>query len=457
MSVNVQTTAAPRRGPNGSRIQALRRELAQPLFLNAYALMLNTVVNSGLGLLYWLVAAHTYSDADVGRGNALVSLMLLVSSLTQLNFSGALVRFLPRSGTTSRRLLLTAYGLSSAFAVVGTTAVMAYCHLARDPGDPLYVSAPFAVWFVVSTTAWSLFNLQDSALTGLRASAWIPLENGIYGLVKLVLLVIVAQTSMTDGVFTSWTLPVVALVVPVNLLIFRRVLPRHVQETAAEQQPPSRALLTRYMAGDYAGSVFRQLSSTFLPVLVVALLGPEQGAWFLPAQTIFSALGLLQLAITSSLVVEAAKEPAAAARQARAMLRRIAVTIMPAAVVVLIAAPLILMLFGPTYSAGATDVLRLMMLALLPGIFIALSITRWRLQNRTGMLALMQGVQAVMLLGGTVALAGRFGLAAVGWSVLATELLPALVLVPGTVRWLRSDRRAPRRSDDTTPIGSPLS
>ena len=122
----------------------LRRELAQPLFRNAYALMLNTVVNSGLGLLYWVVAAHVYTEEEVGRGNALISLMVLVSTLTQLNFGGALMRFLPRPGTRSKRLLVVAYGLSSVVAVLGATAVVAYCHFARDPGDPLYASTSFA-------------------------------------------------------------------------------------------------------------------------------------------------------------------------------------------------------------------------------------------------------------------------------------------------------------------------
>lgn len=317
----------------------LRRELAQPLFRSAYALMLNTVVNSGLGLLYWLVAAHVYADEEVGRGNALISLMLLVSTLTQLNFSGALMRFLPRSGTRSKPLVLAAYGVSSGVAVLAAAVVMAYCHFARDPGDPLYASAPFAVWFVVATVTWSLFNLQDSALTGLRAATWIPLENGLYGLVKLALLIVVAHSSLVDGVFTSWTLPVIVLLVPVNLLIFRRLLPRHVAGGAATQDPPSRAVLTRYMTGDYAASVFRQLSSTFLPVLIVSLLGAAQGAYFLPAQTIFAAIAMLQLAITSSLVVEAARNPGSATRYARSMLRRIAVTVIPAAVVVIVAAP----------------------------------------------------------------------------------------------------------------------
>ena len=416
----------------------LRRELAQPLFRNAYALMLNTVVNSGLGLLYWVVAAHAYSEEEVGRGNALISLMLLVSALTQLNFSGALMRFLPRSGNRSKWLLLTAYSVSAGIAVIATGAVMAYCHFVRDPGDPLYASGSFAVWFVVATAAWSLFNLQDSALTGLHASTWIPLENGLYGLVKLVLLIVVARTSLVDGVFTSWTLPVVALLVPVNLLIFRRLLPRHVAEGAATQDPPGRALLLRYMSGDYVGTVFRQLSSTFLPVLVVALLGAAQGAYFLPAQTIFGAIAALQLAITSSLVVEAASNPTSAVRYARSMVRRIAVTILPAAMVVVVAAPLILMLFGAHYSNGATPVLRLMMLALVPGMLLALYATRCRLENRTGTLALLQGFQAAIMIGGTVLLAGPLGLTAVGWSVLIAELVPALLAAPGMVRWLRS-------------------
>ena len=68
------------------------------MYRDAYALMLNTIVNSGLGLLYWIVAARTSSPEVVGRGNALISLMLLVSVLTQVDFGQALIRFLPRAG-----------------------------------------------------------------------------------------------------------------------------------------------------------------------------------------------------------------------------------------------------------------------------------------------------------------------------------------------------------------------
>ena len=294
------------RGPL-ALLAGLRRELSVPLYRNAYALMANTAGNSILGLLYWVLAARTFPDAAVGRGNALISLMMLVSTFTQLNWSGALIRFLPRAGRSARQMLLTAYLMATGLAAVAAAAVMAYCHFARAPDDPLYVSAGVAVWFVVATVAWSVFNLQDAALTGMRSAVWVPLENGLYGLVKLVLLVVVARTSLSDGVFASWTIPVIALLVPVNLLLFRRILPRHAS-AEPDAPPPGRRVLARYMAGDYAAQAFTQLSSTFLPVLVVSLLGAAQGAYYLPAQTAFAAMGMLATAITSSLVVEAARD-----------------------------------------------------------------------------------------------------------------------------------------------------
>ena len=429
------SSQAPR-GPL-ALLAGLRRELSVPLYRNAYALMANTAGNSILGLLYWVLAARTFPDAAVGRGNALISLMMLVSTFTQLNWSGALIRFLPRAGRSARQMPLTAYLMATGLAAVAAAAVMAYCHFARAPDDPLYVSAGVAVWFVVATVAWSVFNLQDAALTGLRSAVWVPLENGLYGLVKLVLLVVVARWSLSEGVFASWTVPVIALLVPVNLLLFRRILPRHATAQPEAQQMPARGVLARYMAGDYAAQAFTQLSSTFLPVLVVSLLGAAQGAYYLPAQTAFAAMGMLATAITSSLVVEAARDEGATHRLARAMLRRICVLVLPAGAFVALAAPWLLELFGSQYRAGATTVLQLMMLSLLPRVPVALYVTKCRLENRTGMLALLQGAQAALVVGGTALFAPTAGLVAVGWSVVAAEVVPALLVARPVARWLR--------------------
>jgi hypothetical protein len=54
------------------------------MYRDAYALMLNTVVNPGSGCSLDRCRPHLDTE-DVGRGNALISLMLLVSILTQVD------------------------------------------------------------------------------------------------------------------------------------------------------------------------------------------------------------------------------------------------------------------------------------------------------------------------------------------------------------------------------------
>ena len=46
-----------------------------------------------------------------------------------------------------------------------------------------------ALWFVVATMAWTVFVLQDSVLAGIRQAGWVPAENLVFSVAKLVLLV----------------------------------------------------------------------------------------------------------------------------------------------------------------------------------------------------------------------------------------------------------------------------
>ncbi|MFP5022030.1 lipopolysaccharide biosynthesis protein [Pseudonocardia phyllosphaerae] len=445
-------------GMVAGRMRSVRREMGNPLYRNAYALMLNTVVNSGFGLLYWVFAARVFSTDEVGRGNALVNLMMMISVLTSLNFGQAIVRFLPTAGRDSRALVRTSYLVSTVVGIVGATAVMAYCHWAYSPGDPLHVSFGFGAWFVVSTAAWSVFNLQDQVLTGLRSAMWVALENGVYGVVKLVLLVVVAWFGVSDGVFTSWSAPVIALLVPVTLLISRRLMPRHEagldHDAVVPTGAPDRQTLVRYLAGDYLGQVFNQAMSSFLPVLVVMVISQSASAYLLPAQTVFLAMSMLSVAITSALVVEGARQPERAHLFARAVLRRICLIVLPASLVIALAAPLLLWFYGPVYVENSTLVLQLLMVSMFPRVIVTLWMTKSRLANRTFGLALQQLVHAIIVLGGIPLLAPVMGVDAVGWAWLAGEAVLAVVMAPSVIRWLRQP--APEAAGPGGPSGDAI-
>ena len=53
-------------------LKTLSAHLRTPLYRNSYALVANTIVTSGLGVLYWLVAARLFAmmqarDAEMER------------------------------------------------------------------------------------------------------------------------------------------------------------------------------------------------------------------------------------------------------------------------------------------------------------------------------------------------------------------------------------------------------
>src|SRR5437763_6008045 len=85
-----------------------RAHLDDPLFRNAYALMMNTAATGLLGLLYWLLVARLYHPVDVGRASAAYSAMNLLAGVTGLSVTGALTRFLPLAGHHTSGLIARA-------------------------------------------------------------------------------------------------------------------------------------------------------------------------------------------------------------------------------------------------------------------------------------------------------------------------------------------------------------
>src|ERR1700761_9625024 len=86
---------------SGNWLTRIFSELRNPLYRGGYLLVMNTAGTSVIGAIYWAVAAHLYGPEGLGRATALISALMLVSTLSQLNLSSTLTRFLPKLGARS--------------------------------------------------------------------------------------------------------------------------------------------------------------------------------------------------------------------------------------------------------------------------------------------------------------------------------------------------------------------
>ncbi|MEU7001204.1 hypothetical protein [Nonomuraea sp. NPDC046570] len=416
--------------------QKLLRDLSNPLFRNGYALMANTGITATLGMGYWLLAARYYTPEQFGSGQALISAMRLFASLTALGFVGALAKYIPITGRRTPELILRGYGVAAA---TGGAAAVGFLLTLPLWGDIYSVLGGFGpgLFFVASVLVWSVFTLQDVVLTGLRKATWVPVNSLAYGLLKMGLLVALAGALPESGIFTSWIVPTAIALVPINYLIFGILVPRHVRESAGTAEPPRMREVGRFLAGDFPGTLSILAIVYLVPVLVAAQVGEATFGRFSMAHTLGCMIELLAMNMAISLTVEGSFDRSRLAQNCRRALRRALMIITPIIVVAVVAAPLILTIFGDGFAAEGTTLLRLMALAVLPRVLIEVYLSALRAQGRARELAIVQIGLALLVLVSILVLFPFANVNAVGYGLLFSELLVALLISSGLRKVLK--------------------
>ncbi|MEV2265490.1 lipopolysaccharide biosynthesis protein [Nonomuraea africana] len=410
-----------------SVLQKILRDLRNPLFRNGYALMANTAITATLGMGYWLLATRFYTPEEFGSGQALITAMRLFASLTALGFVGALARFIPISGRRTAEVILRGYGLAAA---TGGAAAIGFLLTLPMWGEIYAVLGGLGhgLFFLGAVLVWSVFTLQDVALTGLRKATWVPVNNLVFGLAKMGLLVALAGSLPEGGIFVSWMIPTAIALIPVNFLIFGIQVPKHVRETESTAQPPRLREMGRFLAGDFPGTLSMLAIVYLVPVLIAARVGEATFGRFSMAHTLGCMIELLAMNMAVSLTVEGSFDRSRLAANARRALKRALMIITPIIGVAFLAAPLILTVFGSDFAAEGTTLLRLMALAVLPRVLIEVYLSSLRALGKARKLAVVQIGLAVLVLVSIMALFPFVGVNAVGYGLLLSELLVALLI-----------------------------
>jgi O-antigen/teichoic acid export membrane protein len=437
----VHESAAARADDGGGPKPAGSEHTHDSLFKNAYFLMLSTGVSAVLGLGFWLVAARYYSEEAVGQGSAAIAAMRLLASITATTMIGAVVRFVPRAGRETGRLVWGTYAASSLVVALAAAVFLLTLDAWGASYAPLGTPMAGAV-FVAACVAWALLTLQDGVLTGLRKAEWVPAGNAVFSVGKLILLAVFAGTLPVLGIFVSWAVAIAFSTLPLGWLIFRRLIPRQA-EADGDKAPPRIRDMGRFLAGDSLGALFSLAMINLLPVMVAVRFSAAENGYFYVAYTVGGTMEFMAINMASSLTAHASHDPRQLAEGVRGALRRMTLLLVPVVLVLVLFAPYILTPFSPDYAEHGSTVLRLLALGALPRVVVELYIGVLRVQGRTGVLAALQGAMCVLVLGSATLLFTPAGIAGAGWAVLLSMTLIAVVSTAGLRAALRHDDSAP--------------
>jgi len=402
--------------------------LRKPLYRNGYALMINAISTSVLGVLYWVIAARFYSTDAVGVNSAAISTMTFLSTAARFYLDGALIRFLPRAGARSTRLVQYTYLIGGLATAVFAAIFLFGLNIWAPALGYLRASTFIAVSFLITTVASCIFAEQDSALVGLRQAHWVPVENITFAVAKIVLLFVFAKTLPVYGILASWVIPLMISLVPVNLLIFLKLLPRHVRESEESETSITPKEIAQYSGTLYAGYIFSVASLRLLPLIVLQVVGSRAAAYFTLPWMIVMSLQLVIPSMMSSLTVEASRDQSRLVKFSQQTFAQTARLLVPMVLFLLFIGPYLLHVFGKNYAAEADWLLRLLSLSILPQIITGLYFAIARIHRSVGGVVKVQASLFVMNLALSYLLLEKFGITGVGISWLISQLTIAAIL-----------------------------
>lgn len=395
--------------------------------------MISSGGTAAIGVVFWGVATHLASATVVGKATAEIAAMLLLASLAQLSFGSIFERFLPIAGKLTHSFVKRAYVMCVAYGFVLSVAYLAFGfgHSFLSP------SFGWRALFVAAVVLWTIFALQDSVMIGLRASKWVAVENIFYSVAKLALLPLCVFISSTEGIFLAWISPVIVTIVAVTWYLFRKRIPEHIAAGGAAESLPSTKDLFILAGAQYAALLTTVFMPSLITLIVIQRLGPVANAhYYLPAM-ISSSLGLFFLSIARSFLVEASHEPHALRLHANSAIRALVAVLVPSVVLGFIFTPEFLRVFGASYAAHGSALMRMLLISLVGNaVMIFYSTFAWLDKRVWWMTARNLGSSAIQLVV-ILVLIRRHGINAIGIAALVNSSITFVLFMPIVIRRYR--------------------
>lgn len=398
-----------------------------------------------LGFIFWTLAARGYTTAEVGRASAIINSAVLIATLATLSLGSLYERFLPVAGFEARR-----YVRSGLTVVTAAALIFGAIFILVGPREYLFHGVAEALSFPVFVAILAIFAIQDQVLVGLGRTRTILSKNVGQATVKLVAVCALIPLATGSAIVWSWVAPAAVIAALVTIRVIRPTSRRH----DGEPQLPPRRDLMHFFVSAYAMNSLLVLVPLVLPLVIVARLGTEMNAYFSMCWLLVTAVTVI-VAATAAPFIATASAPGA---DLRACTLRFTVmcggSALAGSVALFLAGPQILWVMGPEYAREGGHLIRMMALALPLIAVLQIYAAMAKLRRKLKVAVVVQLLSGILIVGGVAFTTPIWGINAVAYTYLVTELLCATIVAIPTIRIFRQALRADLPEVEEPPLHS---
>lgn len=392
----------------------ITRAINESIYLNSSYLLSSWIILSGFGFVFWTLCARLYDAEQVGIATALLAALNLITSLSLMGFELSIIRVLPEHPEKST-LFNVFLSTASVFGIIFSLLFMVILPRFSSSLEVLrsgpLTEALFVIYVLVALADYLITN----TFVAYRKSDYTLKKNLIFSAAKLVFPALLISFG-AFGILSSWMLSLgLAVIYGASVLV------RQFNHKLRPQLglAPLRGII-RYSLGNYISSFAEGLPIMVLPILIVRVYSPQQGAYYYIAMMFATFLFTISTSATQSLFAEASQARDGLRLMINKALKFAGLLLVPAIAAIILLGPFLLSIFGSAYADEATGLLRILALSSILTVFNSIARTIFRVHYRTVPLTVVSFLGAAVIIAGSYFFRGQ-GLSGIGLAWLLGE------------------------------------
>jgi O-antigen/teichoic acid export membrane protein len=412
----------------------LKQHLNDPLFKNSYFLMATTVIGSILGFIFWILVARNYTPHDVGLATALISAANLLVAFSLLGFNFGILRFLPNE-KDKQGMINSCLTITFLFSILLSAIFISGIDIWSPALLFIRENMIFLLFIVVLVFTTALVRLQQTIFVALRSAELSFIQNIIFSVLKLILIVCLVAFSIFGIISSVAIATCITLVVSTFFLTPRRVHSYLPIPTVKKKMIKD---MFHISSGNYIAENFGTIPNSVLPLMIINILNSEMNAYFFMSLTISNVLIMVPVAVNSSLFVEGSYAPEQFRNNVIKAIKFTFLLIIPAILGIFIFGDKLLLLFGKAYAENGFYVLCILVLSVIPLTIYKFYMTIKNIQLKVKPIIYLNALISILTIGLSYVLMIEIGLIGVAIGYTLGQGIGAVVVL-ATVkmeRWI---------------------
>ncbi|MBS3146272.1 lipopolysaccharide biosynthesis protein [Candidatus Woesearchaeota archaeon] len=399
------------------------------LYRNAFFLVINSTIMSGLGFFFWTLATRLFNSYEVGLALTLITSMTLIGSISLFGFDDALIRYLGTSKVKNLKInsifsicALISFIISVVFVIVAIGFIPQISFISKN--------LLLALSFIASCVVWTQFILSDSLFVALRDTKYVFIKNSLFSFIKLMLPFLLLSLGFL-GIFYSWTAAAL-----VSIMILLLILPKNFNyKPKVDINLNVLKEMFRFSVSNYIMKVFISAPSLILPLIITRMLSPEKTAYFYIAWMIADFIAVVPNSLALSLFAEGSSNQSSKVAIKRT-LKISYIILMIVIITIFLLGGFVLSLFGQEYFQNSLNLMLILSLAAIPLTLNTTYITVSRLRKDTRKLIFIGIYHFVFFLSLSLLLIRTFDIFGIGIAWLTTNLLLSIYILLRREKWI---------------------